>query len=46
VMAVIQAAIYQLAEDGSPNSVAMVVPTAAIAGTGMKERPYPRDRIC
>jgi hypothetical protein len=45
VIEIIHAETNQTYAFGSPNSAEIRGPTAAIAGTGIKEIPYPRDRI-
>jgi hypothetical protein len=45
VIEIIHAETNQTYAFGSPNSAEIRGPTAAMAGTGIKEIPYPRDRI-
>jgi hypothetical protein len=45
VIEIIHAETNQTYAFGSPNSAEIRGPTAAMAGTGIKEMPYPRDRI-
>jgi hypothetical protein len=45
VIEIIHAETNQKYAFGSPNSAEIRGPTAAMAGTGIKEIPYPRDRI-